>query len=158
MRELESLDESLLLKVGQLSLLGQFRRRRQLTEGFPKALEALPPTYVGNLGHETTRTRRGSGGSNYFERLTDDIISSREDVPWRPKSASAFTRFSCLILARIFRIGRLITPQRAPTFLDRFCGCGGFTLGLQRAGFDCLAAIDFNREAVAQKRQSTPRQ
>lgn len=35
-----------------------------------------------------------------------------------------------------------------PTFLDLFCGCGGFTLGLQRAGFRCLAAIDFNPEAI----------
>ena len=34
------------------------------------------------------------------------------------------------------------------TFLDLFCGCGGFTLGLERAGFRCLAAVDFNAEAV----------
>ena len=34
------------------------------------------------------------------------------------------------------------------TFLDLFCGCGGFTLGLERASFRCLAAIDFNTEAV----------
>jgi DNA (cytosine-5)-methyltransferase 1 len=33
-------------------------------------------------------------------------------------------------------------------FIDLFCGCGGFTLGMLRAGFQCLAAIDFNREAV----------
>ena len=24
------------------------------------------------------------------------------------------------------------------TFIDLFCGCGGFSLGLQRAGFDCV--------------------
>lgn len=35
------------------------------------------------------------------------------------------------------------------TFIDLFCGCGGFTLGMERAGFKCLAAIDFNTEAVA---------
>lgn len=34
-------------------------------------------------------------------------------------------------------------------FIDLFCGCGGFTLGMERAGFKCLAAIDFNVEAVA---------
>jgi len=35
-----------------------------------------------------------------------------------------------------------------PTFIDLFCGCGGFTLGMLRAGFDCLAAVDFNSQAV----------
>lgn len=34
------------------------------------------------------------------------------------------------------------------TFIDLFCGCGGFSLGLERAGFKGLAAIDFNREAI----------
>lgn len=34
------------------------------------------------------------------------------------------------------------------TCLDLFCGCGGFSLGMQRAGFKILAAIDFNSEAV----------
>lgn len=34
------------------------------------------------------------------------------------------------------------------TFLDLFCGCGGFSLGLQRAGLKGLAAIDFNHEAI----------
>lgn len=35
------------------------------------------------------------------------------------------------------------------TFIDLFCGCGGFSLGLQRAGLRCLAAIDSNREAIS---------
>jgi DNA (cytosine-5)-methyltransferase 1 len=34
------------------------------------------------------------------------------------------------------------------SFIDLFCGCGGFSLGLERAGFKCLAAIDFNPEAI----------
>ncbi len=40
------------------------------------------------------------------------------------------------------------TVPHIPTFIDLFCGCGGFSLGLQRAGFRCLAAIDFNKEAI----------
>jgi DNA (cytosine-5)-methyltransferase 1 len=34
------------------------------------------------------------------------------------------------------------------TCLDLFCGCGGFTLGMQRAGYRVLAAVDFNEQAV----------
>ena len=44
----------------------------------------------------------------------------------------------------------------APTFLDLFCGCGGFSLGMERAGFHCLAAVDFNAEAVATFRANFP--
>ena len=36
-----------------------------------------------------------------------------------------------------------------PTCLDLFCGCGGFSLGMQRAGFSLLAAIDSNEAAIA---------
>ncbi|MCE9609558.1 MAG: DNA cytosine methyltransferase [Chthoniobacter sp.] len=44
----------------------------------------------------------------------------------------------------------------APTFLDLFCGCGGFSLGMERAGFQCLAAIDFNAEAIKTLRANFP--
>jgi hypothetical protein len=37
----------------------------------------------------------------------------------------------------------------APTFIDLFSGGGGFTLGMLRAGFECKAAVDFNRQAIA---------
>lgn len=35
-----------------------------------------------------------------------------------------------------------------PTFIDLFCGCGGFSLGMKNAEFECLAALDFNHEAI----------
>ena len=35
------------------------------------------------------------------------------------------------------------------TFIDLFCGCGGFSLGMDRAGFRCLAAVDNSPEAVS---------
>lgn len=34
------------------------------------------------------------------------------------------------------------------TFIDLFCGCGGFSLGLERAGLSGIAAIDLNGEAI----------
>lgn len=42
------------------------------------------------------------------------------------------------------------------TFIDLFCGCGGFTLGMKRAGFQCLAAIDSNKEAVTVFQKNFP--
>lgn len=39
-------------------------------------------------------------------------------------------------------------PIKQPTFLDLFSGCGGFSYGLEKAGFKCLAGIDFNPHAV----------
>lgn len=33
-------------------------------------------------------------------------------------------------------------------FIDLFCGCGGFSLGLKQAGLNELGAIDFNPEAI----------
>ncbi len=42
------------------------------------------------------------------------------------------------------------------TCLDLFCGCGGFSLGMERAGFRVLAAIDFNAVAVATFRKNLP--
>ena len=41
-------------------------------------------------------------------------------------------------------------------FIDLFCGCGGFTLGMIRAGLKCLAAIDFNKEAIATLKNNLP--
>jgi DNA (cytosine-5)-methyltransferase 1 len=42
------------------------------------------------------------------------------------------------------------------TFLDLFCGCGGFSLGMRRAGWHELAAIDFSPQAVATFHENFP--
>ncbi len=44
-------------------------------------------------------------------------------------------------------------PQTA---IDLFSGCGGFSLGLQRAGIKVLAAVDFNKEAIETYRVNFP--
>lgn len=41
-----------------------------------------------------------------------------------------------------------IQTMRQLTYIDLFCGCGGFSLGLDRAGLIGLAAVDFNKEAI----------
>ncbi len=43
-----------------------------------------------------------------------------------------------------------------PTFIDLFSGCGGFSLGLKKAGFNELASIDFNPEALTVFRANFP--
>lgn len=46
--------------------------------------------------------------------------------------------------------------MKAFTCTDLFCGCGGFSLGMERAGFINLAAIDLNKEAIATFRKNFP--
>lgn len=41
-------------------------------------------------------------------------------------------------------------------FIDLFSGCGGFTLGMIRAGFECLASIDFDGIATRTLRENLP--
>lgn len=38
--------------------------------------------------------------------------------------------------------------------LDLFCGCGGFSLGAARAGFDVVAGVDFDSHAIATHRRN----
>ena len=47
--------------------------------------------------------------------------------------------------------------MKAQTFLDLFCGCGGFTLGMIRSGMRCLAALDVDPAAVATLRDNNIR-
>lgn len=49
-----------------------------------------------------------------------------------------------------------VTPPPSLTFVDLFSGCGGFSLGLTRAGLRCMAAIDFNPQAVEVFRANFP--
>ena len=43
-----------------------------------------------------------------------------------------------------------------PTCIDIFSGCGGLSLGMERAGFRTLAAVDSNKEAVTVYRHNFP--
>jgi len=42
------------------------------------------------------------------------------------------------------------------TCLDLFCGCGGFSLGMKRAGFQIVAAVDFDPAAITVFHQNFP--
>lgn len=41
-------------------------------------------------------------------------------------------------------------------FIDLFCGAGGFTIGLQKAGWDALMGVDINQHATATHRHNFP--
>jgi|SRR5690554_3552797 len=45
----------------------------------------------------------------------------------------------------------LIVPgrlARRPTVIDLFCGCGGMSLGMMKAGFEVVAAVDWEPHAI----------
>jgi DNA (cytosine-5)-methyltransferase 1 len=42
------------------------------------------------------------------------------------------------------------------TSIDLFSGCGGFTVGLRRAGLKCLAAVDHDEAAISTLRDNLP--
>ena len=44
-----------------------------------------------------------------------------------------------------------------PTCIDLFSGCGGLSLGLDRAGFSVLAAIDFDEHAIKTYKANFPK-
>lgn len=48
------------------------------------------------------------------------------------------------------------SSERQLRMIDLFSGCGGFSLGMERAGFRVLAAIDFNKEAVETFHRNLP--
>src|SRR3954470_16376490 len=41
-------------------------------------------------------------------------------------------------------------------FVDLFAGCGGFTLGMEKAGLHAVAALDFNAEAIETFKANLP--
>nr|UYP39496.1 hypothetical protein [Diaporthe amygdali] len=43
-----------------------------------------------------------------------------------------------------------------PTFVDLFCGIGGFRIGLEDAGFECVYANDFDQRAVDVYKKNRP--
>lgn len=38
--------------------------------------------------------------------------------------------------------------KKSLTFIDLFCGCGGFSYGMELAGHKCLLGVDFEKDAI----------
>ena len=43
-----------------------------------------------------------------------------------------------------------------PKAIDLFCGCGGISVGLQKAGFEILAGIDIEKKYLATFQHNFP--
>lgn len=54
------------------------------------------------------------------------------------------------------RIARRRTLDRKPKAIDLFCGCGGLTVGLKKAGFNVVAAVDVDKLAVGAYQANHP--
>lgn len=46
--------------------------------------------------------------------------------------------------------------REKPTFVDLFCGAGGLSCGLERAGFEAVGAVDFDRHSMASYQANHP--
>lgn len=53
-------------------------------------------------------------------------------------------------------VSSTIQSNATPKVIDLFCGCGGFSLGAARAGFDVVAGIDFDKNAIASHAANFP--
>lgn len=60
-------------------------------------------------------------------------------------SSWARTRTGLIVPESTLRQAR--RPKR-PTCVDLFCGCGGFSLGMMQAGWQVLAGLDFDADAM----------
>ncbi|MGK8709163.1 DNA cytosine methyltransferase [Metapseudomonas otitidis] len=50
----------------------------------------------------------------------------------------------------------IVTTNSKPTCIDLFCGAGGLSYGLELAGFNTVAAVDFDANATATFRKNHP--
>jgi len=79
--------------------------------------------------------RTNGHDAGYGSQVSRPTSGRTEGVPW-------------VSLGRYMREKTLV-KKLMPTCFDLFCGCGGLTLGMQRAGFHVLAAIDYDTNAIA---------
>lgn len=80
------------------------------------------------------------------------LVRHHRGAPLRPARHPDAPEGNDLTAVRTFT-GR---PRERPTAIDLFCGPGGLSLGLERAGFDVLAAADSDQWAVRTHEANMP--
>lgn len=65
-----------------------------------------------------------------------------------PSERGGFIRAPSGLLLPIATAQAQVKSMMRPTGVDLFCGCGGFSLGFIQAGFEVLAAVDFDPDAI----------
>src|SRR5262249_42404591 len=97
------------------------------------------------LGSRPFGMHRAGGGGPTLAILAPTPRSSRGRV-------LAATSTAPLHIDRVLELWQnTVIPMRSktrPTAIDLFCGCGGLTLGLKRAGYNVLAAVDIDPLAI----------
>ncbi len=107
-------------------------------------METAPPDSVSRMGRaQTTGTRA--------EPRRRSRVAHHRGVPAEPPRHPESPE-----PADLSAVHRFLSERRRPTAIDLFCGAGGLSLGLERAGFDVIVGADSDAWAVRTHQANLP--
>lgn len=71
-------------------------------------------------------------------RITSEIVDEDLERVWIDMTPPGY----CLHPSGLLVPATMFQPRRHPVGVDLFAGCGGFSLGMEAAGFDVAVAVD----------------